>query len=351
MDEAEYYFPSYTQEIIKKVIESDWIIHSFDLNNKDDIYNPAAYLYHAEYSGLDYTVHLDLNVYQYVISAFKKHKKNELHRDAIALVVFGKLTNLLFDPTLAIYEKLNYLKQCPDELVDDLYLFRSIDNSCKDNLAKFALGYTDEIQLNDASPIDKETLKSDLTKYKRLKKWDTFYVFILKITELVYFDQSTNDVKIQKFLRWCFSDFMYSIVAISFVVKLLGKNNLPKLMKYKLNLSTSKRKDALINMTWDLFLIDKFFENWKNKQENKEFVYASNDKPLKSVLELAISIQTKGNGNHLKHDLNPSLIQEINSLEYAMKLTKGRKINGITDIKPYRDELIKILESKLLFNS
>lgn len=348
MDEVVYEFPPYAQEIINKVIKSDWFIHSFNLDNENDIYNPAAYLYNAEFNGLEYTVHLDLNVYQYVISAFKKHKKNELHRDAIALMVFGKFTNVIFDTTIAIYEKLNYLEQCPDELIDDLFLFRQLDNTNRDHLADFSLGYIDNIQLEEIPLLDKENLKLNLTKYRRLKKWDTFYVFILKITELIYFDKSSNEEKINKFFKWCFSDFLYSIVPISFVIRLFGKNNLPKLMKYKPSLSTTQKKDALINMTWDLFLIDKFFEGWGSKEQNKEFIYASNDKPLKSVLELAISIQTHGNGNHLKNDLTPSLIQEINSLEFAMKLTKGRKINDITDIKHYRDKLIKTLESTLL---
>jgi len=350
MDEVIYQFPEYTQEIINKIMKSDWLIHAFSLDNENDIYNPAAYLYNAEINGLEYTIHLDLNIYQYVISAFKKHNKNELHRDAIAFMIFGKFTNVLFDPALAIYEKLNYLKQCPDELVDDLYLFRRIDNSCMDNLAEFALGYTDDIQLKGIPPIDREDLKLSLTKYKRLKKWDTFYVFILKITELAYFDKSTNEEKIDKLLKWCFSDFLYSIVTISFVIKLFGRDNLPKLMKYKPSMSTAKKKDALINMTWDLFLIDKFFEGWANKKQNKESIYASNDKPLKSVLELAISIQTKGNGNHLKGDLTPSIIQEINALDYAMKISIGRKINDITDIKPYRDKLITKFEEILLLS-
>lgn len=348
MDEVIYQFPEYTQEIINKIIKSDWLIHAFNLENEKDIYNPAAYLYNAEFNGLEYTIHLDLNIYQYVISAFKKNNKNKLHRDAIAFMVFGKVTNALFDPTIAIYEKLNYLKQCPDELVDDLYLFRRIDNSCMDNLAEFALGNTDDIQLKGIAPIDREGLKLSLTKYNRLKKWDTFYVFILKITELTYFDKSTNEEKIDKFLKWCFSDFLYSIVTISFVIKLFARGNLPKLMKYKPSMSTSNKKDALINMTWDLFLIDKFFEGWANKKPNKESVYASNDKPLKSVLELAISIQTKGNGNHLRSYLTHSIIQELNALEHAMKMTKGRKINDITDIKPYRDKLIIKFEKILL---
>ena len=168
MEYVLYEFPAYTQEIIEKLKKTDWLVHSFDLDDEDDIYNPAGYLYNAEFNDLEYSIHLDLNVYQYVLSAFKKNKnKNALHRNAIALMVFGKFTNALFDPTLAVYEKLNYLEQCPDELVDDLLLFRKIDNSDMEGLAKFALDYTDDIQLPEVSPIDRDALKSELTKYRR----------------------------------------------------------------------------------------------------------------------------------------------------------------------------------------
>lgn len=256
MEEILYEFPNYTQEIIDRLIKKDWLIHSFDLDNENDIYNPARYLYNAEFGGLEYTIRLDLNIYQYVLSAFRKNKKNELHRDAIALMVFGKFTNVIIDPTLATYEKLNYLEQCPDEIVDELILFRKIDNSDMDGLAKFALGYTNDIHLPEIAPIVRERLKFELTKYRRLKKWDTFYLIALKVTELYCFDKSPNEEKLDKFFKWSFSDFIYSLVAISFVIRLMGRKSLQNLMKYKSSFSLKDKKDAIINMTWDLFLVD-----------------------------------------------------------------------------------------------
>jgi len=349
MDDVFYEFPAYTKDIIENLKKAGWFIHSFDLDDEDDIYNPAGYLYNAEFNNLEYSIYLDLNVYQYVLSASKKNKKKkELHRNAIALMVFGKLTNAVFDPTLAVYEKLNYLDQCPDELVDDLFIFRKIDNSDMEGLAKFALGYTDDINLPDISPIDRYSLKSELTKYRRLKKWDTFYLFVLKATELYYFDESTNEEKIDKFLKWSFSDFIYSLVAISFVLKLMGNRPLPKLMKYKPGLSVEERKNSLINMTWDLFLLDKFFETWVKNEQNKEFIYASNDKRLKETLEMAISIQIKKNANHLDDYISSSLIKKINKIDGMMNETKGRSIVAAEDFKSYRDELINKNESVVL---
>ncbi|OCH57494.1 hypothetical protein A6D98_19460 [Aliivibrio fischeri] len=110
MEYVVYDFPDYAEQVINLLSEEDWLIHSFPLNDEKDIFNPSAYLYNAEMSGAEYTIHLDLNIYQYILNAFKKEKKNKLHRSAIALVVFAKFTNVRFDPTIAIYEKLNYKK-------------------------------------------------------------------------------------------------------------------------------------------------------------------------------------------------------------------------------------------------
>ncbi|NRB38340.1 MAG: hypothetical protein HRU20_07705 [Pseudomonadales bacterium] len=348
MLDFEYDFPIYAQRIIDKLVERNWLIHSLRLDNKNDIYNPAGFLYNAEYNNLEYTIHLDLNIYQYVLSAYKKRNKKDLHRDAIALIVFAKFTNIIFDPTIAIYEKLNYLDECPDEIIDDLSLFRKIDNSNMDALADFALGYSNQIPLAEISPIERDKLKCNLIQYRRLKRWDTFYLFTLKITELYYFDNSKNEEKVSKFLDWCFKDFLYSLVAISFVLMLLGKVPLSKLMKYKLSMSNNDKRKSLVNMTWDLFLIDKFFEQWVQKVKGKEFLYASNDAPLKEVLEIAISIQEEGNGNHLQEVISTSLINKINEVSCMMKETEGRNINDVSDFKTYRDKLINQAETVVL---
>ncbi len=95
MEHAYYEFPSYAGKIIDRVRSADWFMHSFELSNGEDIYNPAGYLYNAEFLEREYTVYLDLNIYQYALNAYKKPRSHDFHRDAIALMVFGKFTNIL----------------------------------------------------------------------------------------------------------------------------------------------------------------------------------------------------------------------------------------------------------------
>ncbi|PCC14031.1 hypothetical protein [Pseudoalteromonas sp. JB197] len=343
-----YQFPSYTKQIIELLSKQDWFIHSFPLNKKEEIYNPAGFLHNFKKQHTEYTIHLDLNIYQYVLNAFKKSKNNNLHRSAIALVVFAKLTNVKFDPTIAIYEKLNYKNQCPDELIDDLILFRQIDNADIDLLALFSLGHTNNIELPYPEELERLQLKAQLTKYQKLKKWDTLYVFVLKITELYFCENSlSNESKLESFWCWCHEEFLFSLVATCFAIKLFGMQSIPKLMKYSPKLTAEENKKHLTNMTWDLFLLDKFFEKWVNKTEQEQFIYASNDKPLKEVLKIAIEVQNNDKKVDLSKDLSGPLINSFLITLEKIMTQQGRRISIVTDFKSFRDDIIDDYECLL----
>lgn len=348
MEYVFYEFPDYVEQVIDLLWKNDWLVHSFCLDNEKDIFNPSTYLYNAETSGVEYTIHLDLNIYQYILNAFKKKNKNDLHRSAMALVVFAKFTDIKFDPTIAIYEKLNYRNQCPDELIDDLILFRQIDNAKMECLAEFALGYTESIELPEPPHLERTILKHKLTEFRRLKKWDTLYILILKLTELYFSDKGlSNDEKLEEFWHWCHDEFLFSLVATSLAIKLFGKQPIPKLMKYSPRNSSEKNKKCLVNMTWDLFLLDKFFENWMGKPDDKEFIYASNDKPLQDVLKLAIIIQNEGAEFNFENDLSPALASSFTNIFNQCELKHGRRILSVTDFKTFRDGLILSYENSL----
>lgn len=350
MEQVYYQFPAYAGEIIGRLRTMDWFIHSFDIDDGDDIYNPAAYLYNAEYFGRSYTVYLDLNIYQYAVNAFKKDKIKELHRNAIALMVFGKFTNILFDPTLAIYEKVNYSSKCTDEITSDLELFRKLDNAEMDNMAMFALGVRDDIVLPDSRFVEHDKLKVELTRYRRLRKWDSLYLYALKITNLYQDHTLSQEGKLLAFIDWCHKEFGYSLVALSFLMALVGKQPTPKLMKFSASANLIEKKKSLWNMTWDLFLLDKFFEYWVKKPTNNEFIYASNDGPLKRVLEIAISIQVNESCNHLSGLIPEVIIKLINKIQDAINEQNdhSRKLFRAPDFQNYRASLIKQYEEILL---
>jgi len=340
--------PEYTSRIIDKIKKANWLCHPFSFDNKNDVYDPTGYLSNVKLHNITYVIYLDLNIYQYILSSIKKTNKNNLHRDAISLVIFAQLIKADFEPNLAIYEKLNYSKQCPDELIDDYTLFQQIDNAHMDDLAKFALGDTDEIYLQKTLSVNKGELKQRLTKFDRLKHWDSYYLFSLKISELYFYNKGSNEEKINHFLQWCIDDFLTSLIATSFTINLMGKKPLPKLMKYDPKQNKEKKKRALINMTWDLFFLGSFFQSWKGKEKNKEFLYASNDKSLKETLSIAKTIQLEENFNQLTNYISSSLVAKLNNLNITAKETKNRKIDNTKNFSLHRKTLIAHLEGIVL---
>lgn len=343
--EVIYEFPAYTDEIIKTLKRHDWFVHSF---NTDNVYNPAGYVYASEFDGIEYQFHTDLNIYQYIISAYKKKNKSQLHRDAIALVVFAKITNIQFEPNLSIYEKINYSEQCSDTIIDDLFLFKKIDNADRDELAKFALGLKNDFKIPSLYFKDREEKKAQLVKYKRLKDWDSIYLHVLKICDIEQTKNLSNEDKINLYLDWCYHDFLHSISALCLAIKIWGKKPHGKIIKYQASQSLEKRNNALINMTWDLFLLHDFFKNWGRKEDKKEAIYVSNDKAFREILKMAISLQKSGDAFSFKDQISDNIRNRINSVLYPLPEDRNRKIDSLNDFESHRKYLIETYADKLL---
>ncbi|OCH57493.1 hypothetical protein A6D98_19455 [Aliivibrio fischeri] len=227
-------------------------------------------------------------------------------------------------------------------------MFRQIDNAEMDHLAEFVLGETDSIKLSEPAYLDRRHLNEKLTEYRRLKKWDTLYILVLKLTELYFCNKGlSNEEKLKVFWRWCHEEFLFSLVASCLAIKLFGNKRIPKLMKYEPKYSAELNKKHLINMTWDLFLLDKFFENWVEKNEQQEFIYASNDKPFQEVLKIAIEVQSSGVDVTLTKDLSSTLLESFCATFEQVNVKQGRRISSVADFQSFREGLIAEYESVL----
>ena len=87
-----------------------------------------------------------------------------MHRSAIALMVFCRIADINFDTTYPVYEKLNYGTDNINEVLNDLELFRNIDNADIDQLAKYALNESGSFSVTKTTEINKQHLKAELTK-------------------------------------------------------------------------------------------------------------------------------------------------------------------------------------------
>ena len=119
------------------------------------------------------------------------------------------------------------------------------------------------------------------------------------------------------------------------------------MMKFKTASSIDSKAQAIKNMTWDLYLMNNFLERWQNKNDNDEYIFASDDKAFSSLLRTTIDIQTASSLKPLK-----SLLNETDYISASKTLTPDKhsekRIYQSTEWTPeYRSRLISFYENKI----
>ena len=72
MQQVFYQVPAYLDDIVERLSRRNWLVHSFNLSEEDDLYNPANYLHNSEFDGTKYILTIDLNIYQFLLNIVKK---------------------------------------------------------------------------------------------------------------------------------------------------------------------------------------------------------------------------------------------------------------------------------------
>ncbi|MBC3927829.1 hypothetical protein [Undibacterium sp. CY21W] len=341
-----YLFSPRIEHIVRRLKERKWIIHNFNCDDVD-LYNPANYLYNKDASDTEYNLILDANIFQFSINATKNKQRNDYQRDAIALIAFCQIAGIEIDPTYAIYEKAFHSLDDAKEAALNLSIFHKINNSSNDDLANFALGHTDHINLNHKIITNEDSIVEKITRYKKLKTWDSLYLMCLKLADIKFNDEARGEKKIKKFVDWCIFDFRFSIVALVFSIIYFGRNPQKKMMKFSPNDPLDVRRQAISNMTWDMYNASQYFEKWREDQ-HAEYMFASDDKAFGFVLTAAVNIQnSNGDFNFFRGQISDDVIIYLNKLNSFQKMPtrsyKSAQWNG-----EYRKSLITELENKIL---
>ena len=293
------WFPLYALEIINSIKKRNWLIHYYDLEVHEDIYNPTNYIINRQDEGVTYNLLLDRNIFQFLIQSVKKEQPKPEYRDAVALLAFCQISDIEVDPRYAVYEKLNYDDSNLDEALQELKWFKQIDNADNESLAKYALGCSDDFELNTLQKIDQEQTKQKLLK-NRLNDWDYFYLTLLSMISINIDSSIAPEKKLEVFLNWLISDLIMSLVIAVYAIVFFGKKPIKRMMKFKESRDPQERRKAVWNMTWDLYMMDRFFRKWKGKTPREEYLFASGDKAFRELLYLAIGAQKNSNFELLK---------------------------------------------------
>jgi len=343
--------PDYYIEVARRLHAVDWMVHNFRAADATGLYNPANYIYNIEFEDAKYVASIDLNILQYIVNCVKKPNQNPSYQDACALLLFCRFANILIEPSLALYERINHGRGDVEEALDDLAILRALDNSDPDRLAQYMLGNPLALGTVDLPALDRVGIRDGLTRFERLTDWDSVYVLILGAV-CTFLDGSVQPAnKFEHYLDWMIREFRLSLACIVYAMRLFGRMPLPKMMKYSESQSTSDRRKALCNMTWDLFLVNQYLKNWADPMKTREEVFFTQDKVVKELLRMAISVQYAEDVEPLHKYLRLSEALRCRELIDSANSRDGRVYRTSVWTPAYRDSLILKLESDLGLSS
>ena len=344
-----FLLPSYISDVCDALIESDWFVHNFDSDSSEDVFNPANYLENIEVGGISYEAVIDLNVYQFILGLAKDGPSKDKYRLAAAFLVFCQLAKIEIDPTYCVYEKYKFDSKNLDEAVDSLKIFNGLNNADNEEIAKYALGFSDKVSVGYTEPFDRDDISTKLTCYQALTGWKSLYTMMLKIVN-IHFDSSIiHKKKLQTFVDWMYFEFRQSLAVVAYAVVLWGRKPVKRLMKYSPNSDSDARKSQVINMTWDLYLVTQFFDKWV-KKTSKEFFYISDDAAFREILKLAIELQKRLDFSSISHLITDEQYLCLSKLFIEDKSLECMRVYN-TDRwgAKYRDQQIASLEREVYF--
>lgn len=340
---ALYCVPENSKILVDKVIKRDWLVHNFKEGKFSELEDFLNCAYNKDCHGVNYTICLDLNVYQFILNSVKKNTKKPEYIDAIALVYLCQIMSIQLDPSIAIYEKLNYSKDAEKltDLTEELEIFEKINNTIDDQLHQYVFGGLKQIYPTNEFNLNHESIKSNLTKCRRLTDWDSLYLFVQCITFNSLNKMRTRRENLKSVVEWMITDFRLSLVSIAYAVVYFGNRPLKRMMKFKITGSSEQKKKALTNMTWDLYALDKYFKDWTKRDENQECLYASNDKAFRDLLRICVEIQNIGDIELLGQFIDQSDLEYINEITSNPTVNFSRKYKSESWGPEYRQKLVE----------
>lgn len=278
--------------IIDRLKERKWIISFFD-TTEDKIYNPAIYRYNVECDNCNYILVPDRNIISYILDSSNEKRVSQNSRDAIGLILFCQIANIVIEPNLAMHEYISFNKDNIEKALDEIELFRNIDSYSDEAIMDYAMGRIDYLPNVKPLKIDERVeLSDEISKITWLKEWDYFYLVVLKLISINKLDIN-NETKRFEFINWMSNEARLSTVAFIYSMYLFSRNKVRGMIKYKENDSHETQRAAVKNMTWDLYYINSGLRLYQSKKENQEYVFVSNDNVLKMVFGKLVQVAYK----------------------------------------------------------
>lgn len=343
------WFPAYVADVLDVIGDGGWLVQNFNVQTHDEALNPVSYLYNSRFDESVYTTCVDLNVFQFLVNSVKKDSPHPLYRTAIAYLAFCQVAEIEVDPTFAVYEKVNHEPERAREGVDDLAIFHRLNNMPTEELASYASGDSDVLNLdNSLASVEVGHIEAELTRYTRLKEWLSLYAIVLAIVDIEFDPKLPAKKKLGAFIDWTFRAFRNSLPGFVFAVSVFGHQRLGRAMKFDPSKSVVARKSALQNMTWDLYYMQQYFQRWVNRTPGAETMFLTNDGAFAQILGLSIEVQKAESleplGRYIKNFDQQLFAYVVHPDAYPYERAYKSDAWGVE----YRDRVISELEGKLL---
>ena len=339
-------FPKEFSLVASRIEESDLIAHCFSNSPEFDAYDPTGYLKGVRIDGYRYMVFVDTNVLIHMLQA-AKGISNPQTRTAVSLIAFCQSLDIDIDPELALHEINNYDNSKADQTVDLLERFQRLNSSDTGELYDFVLEKSTKIKLTSLpSDVDNSKLHHAFSTYKRLLEWDSFYLLALAIVSA----DINNGKKVKRlsvFLEWMTHNFRRSMPLLAYSCIYFGLHPSAGMMKFNVKSSPEDKRKQVGNMAWDLFMANHIVQEWTEKKDNIQYMFASFDRGFLDILRLCVKLGFAGELSPLKIHLSP-LAYEIVCKHYNTELDEGCR-NYYTTASPsrYRAAKIRDLEHEL----
>ena len=186
---------------------------------------------------------------------------------------------------MAIYEYIDsgYYEQA----VNELSLFRSVDNIHPQILIDLALGRITSIPSNSLNSVRVDPIQK--LKGEDIHRWKLHYGITLKLAKIEMAGGKPYE-KIEAFLRWMYTDYIFSASAIIFGLIYFSDKRIKKMVK-NLNCSDSdKFIKGIRNAAWDMTVVHYWSKKAiENRGAGDLWLLCTEDRALKKIANFIVS--------------------------------------------------------------
>ncbi|MBS1612995.1 MAG: hypothetical protein JST49_09260, partial [Bacteroidetes bacterium] len=281
-------------EVIRTLEDKNWLITFFPITDQG-LYNPVSYVHNKFFEDVSYTLIPDRNIFSYIVDSSKDKRATDNTRGAACLILFCQWAEINIEPNMSIYEYIDFDKKKIAKALDEIEIFRTVDNYSEEQILQYALGEIDYIPFSKVvENKNRKEMSDDFHKQNFLDEWDYFYLIALKAVSINKLTMD-NAFKRKEFIYWMSNEARMSPVSFIYSIFLFSENRLKGMIKYKEKDTPDKKKLSITNMTWDMFFVNNCLRCCQQKQQNEEYIFASNDKQVKLLLKVLAQILISGN--------------------------------------------------------